>query len=162
MSNEQVLFLVALATAVARDFAAYQDARTWAGETVPILKRAQIFVSDLAGAFGSHGFGAISGLDDLTCFADYKLPQLFRSAGAFVYAPDLDRRIRELEIIPADSPAEVEIRGNTIEAIERLKVILTAHGRPLQSREIDWLLWHESLRPGAVTEPHHRTVTTSY
>lgn len=152
----------ALAAELAGGFASYADVRPYRGRVIPILKRAQLFVSDLVGSFGGDGFGALRGADRLTCFADYKLPQLFRSYGVFAYAPALELAIRSLKEIPEGSEEEVEIRCNTIEAVERLRTALAGLGRNVAPREIDWLLWNESVVPGRLTVPHHRTITTSY
>lgn len=147
---------------LAAHFACYADSRDWHGERVPVLKRAQIVTSDLVGSFAGSGYGALAGADRLTCFADYKLPQLFRSYGIFDYDDGLDRRIRALEEIPEGSAEEVEIRMCTIETVERLAARIGALGRIIAPRELDWLLWNESVKPGLLTEPHHRTVTSSY
>lgn len=151
-----------LAAILARDFSSYDDRRRYEGREIAVFKRAQLFVSDLAGAFGGSGPGDLARLDELTCFADYKLPQLFRSRGVFVYAKPLDAAIRSGEVLPEGSPAEVEIRCSTIVAVEEIRDRLARRGRPLSPRVIDWMLWNESVRPGAVQEPHHRTLTTSY
>jgi hypothetical protein len=149
---------VRLAELLARDFRAYQDERIYDGSGFPVMKRAQLCVSDIIGAFRGEGPGALKNADRLTCFADYKLPQLFRSKGIFVYERLLDQKIRSGCLIEENSPEEVEIRLCTIAAVERLKRF--THG--LTARELDWILWNESIREGAVTEPHHRTVTTAY
>lgn len=151
-----------IAEELAGNFSAFRDRRAWRGQAFTPNKRAQIFVSDLAGALAGQSFGDISGLDRLTCFADYKLPQLFRHEGVFVYAPALDERINALEEIPENAEEEVEIRAATIVAVEMLKEELRRLGRVMTSREIDALLWETSVIPGAMSVPHHRTRTTAY
>ncbi len=153
---------VAFAEEVATSFASYADARPYRGSVVPVLKRAQLCASDLVGSFKGAGFLVLAHADRLTCFADYKLPQLFHSYGIFAYAPALDSRIRGLEEVAEGSEEEAEIRLCTIEAVERLRAMLSARGRDVSPREIDWLLWNESIVPGRLTVPHHRTITTSY
>lgn len=153
----------ALATELAVNFACYADERTYDGVRFPVLKRAQICASDLAGSFAATGgVGALSGADKLTCFADYKLPQLFHNDGTFVYDAALDEKIRNLVELPENSEEEVEIRANTIVAVSRLKAELAKTGRDIAEREIDWLLWNESVKPGRLSVPHHRTISTSY
>lgn len=151
-----------LARELADNFRSYGDSRDWKGEKVDFLKRAQICAADIAGTFSGEGAGGLSGLDELTCFADYKLPQLFHSEGVFRYAPDLERRIMREEELPENSREEVEIRANTIEAVERLKKGLVQLGRNMSSQEIDYMLWNESIQPGRLTVPHHKTITSSY
>lgn len=151
---------------LAANFACYADFRVYGDEEMPILKRAQLCVSDIVGSFESQGesqgLGALANADKLTCFADYKLPQLFHAVGALAYAPELDAAIRARVELPEGCEQEVEIRCATIAAVERLKALLAAKGRALSAREIDWLLWNKSIVPGRLTNPHHRTITTSY
>jgi len=151
-----------LARLLADRFVAYRDTRTYQGERFDVLKRAQLCASDIIGCFRGSGYGALTGAEELTCFADYKLPQLFHSLGIFEYDPELDRAIRAGRTIVAGSQEEVEIRANTIVVVEHLKSLLQERGVEIASRELDWILWNESVRPGAVTVPHHRTVTTAY
>ncbi len=152
-----------LATELATHFACFADERTYDGVRFPVLKRAQICASDIAGSFAATGgVGALANADKLTCFADYKLPQLFHNDGVFVYDAELDRKIRAREELAENAEEEVEIRANTIVAVSRIKAELAAMGRDISEREIDWLLWNESVKPGRLAVPHHRTVTTSY
>lgn len=152
----------ALALRLAKNFDAYKDSRSYKGKTFDVLKRAQICVSDLVGAFGVSGPLGLSGAEQLTCFADYKLPQLFHCRGAFVYSPELEQKVMSMELLPEGSEEEVEIRACTIVAVERMKKALAGMGRIISAREIDWLLWNESVLGPAPGKPHHRTITTSY
>jgi hypothetical protein len=151
-----------LARLLATSFDAYKDDRIYRGLEFPVRKRAQICVSDLVGSFAGRRGLELSGADELTCFADYKLPQLFHDRGVFAYAPELEARILAKEVIPEGSEEEVEIRAATIVAVERMKAVLTGLGRPKSAREIDWLLWNESVFGPPLRFPHHRTITTAY
>ncbi|MBU0625847.1 queuosine salvage family protein [Patescibacteria group bacterium] len=147
---------------VQREFVAYRDERSYQGQRFPVLKRAQIFVSDLAMLFGNRGLGQLTGLDELTCFADYRLPQFLRARGVLVYSAELDQRIAAGEILPEGCQAEVEIRANTIQTIELLRSLVAKSGQQQSAREIDYLIWEERVRLGELTVPHHRTLTTAY
>lgn len=151
-----------LARTLADQFRAYEDSRMYKGRKVDFLKRAQLCASDIAGSFGREPLGALEAEDELTCFADYKLPQIFHNDGAFEYSKDLDARVRAHVRIDAGSEEEVEIRANTIVAVGRMSGYLEGKGVPLTERMIDWLLWNESVVPGRLTVPHHKTLTTSY
>lgn len=151
-----------LARKLAQEFHAYEDSRIYKGRKVDFLKRAQLCASDIAGSFGRESLGTLEAEDRLTCFADYKLPQIFHNEGAFVYSEALDARIRAHVRIEAGSEEEVEIRANTIVAVEKMAVYLREKGIPLSERMIDRLLWDESVVPGRLSVPHHRTLTTSY
>lgn len=60
-------------------------------------------------------------LDELTMFADYRVPQTLRLVGIFEYSPALTEAIdvREEEL-PYSSPYEVEIRACTVVAVEMI------------------------------------------
>ena len=126
------------------------------------LKRAQILVSDLWGAFGGKGLGAFSDMASLTAFADYRIPQILRSLGVIVYTDELAEKIdRELPL-PSGSPEEVEIRAATVQGVEAIVKALADIGVPALSFGVDWLLWHESHRPEHNRKPYHLTRTIFY
>jgi hypothetical protein len=153
---------VSLALLLARDFSSFADVASWSGQPVPFLKRAQICVADIDTAFGGKGLGAISGLDQLTAFADYKLPQLLRYQDALVYAPELAAQVDAYEEIAAGSAPEVEIRAATVWAVELLRRALARTGIERSASEIDYRLWNESQTPAFAMRPYHRTRTIYY
>ena len=151
-----------LAPLLACDFSSFADVAVWNGHHIPFLKRAQICVADVATAFGAKGLGAITGLDQLTAFADYKLPQLLRYQGVMVYAPELATQVDAYQEIAADSAAEVEIRATTVWAVEFIRRALATHGVARSASEIDYRLWSESQAPTPDMRPYHRTRTIYY
>ncbi|MFN3605537.1 MAG: queuosine salvage family protein, partial [Leptonema sp. (in: bacteria)] len=114
------------------DIAFYQNRKIY------FLKRAQILIADIYGAFGGKGIGHFKDIDYLTCFADYKLPKILNHYGILEYSKDLKNKIKKKELILAKSHEEIEIRANTIWAVEFLKEELKRLGRNLKSLEIDW------------------------
>lgn len=153
---------VTLALLLARDFPSFADVASWRGQRVAFLKRAQICVADLHALFGGQGIGALTGLDGLTAFADYKLPQLLRRFGALVYAPDLAAMVDGFIHLAPGSEAEVEIRAATIWAVELLRRALAAHGVSQPASAIDYRLWAESQTHLPDDRPYHRTRTIFY
>ncbi len=153
---------VTLVESVCRRFPSFEDSTNVDGHDVRFLKRAQIFIADLHGAFGGVGFGAFSDLHELTAFADYKVPQVLRRFGVLRYTPELSATLRERRLIPANSRWELEIRAATIWACELIRQELDRRGTPLRAFEIDWALWlaGQSLPPSS--EPYHRTPTIFY
>ncbi|HEX6798936.1 MAG TPA: queuosine salvage family protein [Ktedonobacterales bacterium] len=151
-----------LALLLARDFPSFHDVAHWQGREVPFLKRAQICVADLHAAFRGHEWGALASLDELTAFADYKLPQLLRRAGVLVYAEPLARRVAAYAPIAPGSEEEIEIRAATIWAVELLRRALALRGIERPASAIDYRLWEESQTklPGEL--PYHRTRTIYY
>jgi len=153
---------VALAQLLARDFPSFADIAAWSGQPVPILKRAQICVADLAAAFNSQDWGDLTALDELTAFADYKLPQLLRYDGILAYAPELAAQVDSYTLLPAGSPPEVELRAATVWAVELLRRALVAQGVARRASEIDYRLWAESQVALPDERPYHRTLTIFY
>ncbi len=135
----------------------YADVSDYDGVAVPLLKRAQIVPADLHGA----GVANFPDLDALTCFPDYKLPQVLRHFGALEYSPELAGRIDNWEQLEQGEPAEVEIRAGTVVAVERIREALRHRGRALASIEVDWILWDlsQGLYP---VRPYHRVRTVFY
>nr|MBA3825825.1 hypothetical protein [Ktedonobacterales bacterium] len=153
---------VTLALLMAQDFPSFNDIATWAGSDVRLLKRAQILVSDIASAFGNTGLGQVTRLDELTAFADYKVPQLLRRLGILSYAPDLATRIDHLELIPPGDPAEVAIRAATVWGVEWLRRALADQGVFVTAPAIDYRLWLAGQHVLAQDRPYHRTRTIYY
>ena len=153
---------VALALLLARDFPSFADVASWRGRRIVFLKRAQICVADLHALFKGRGIGALSGLADLTAFADYKLPQLLRRFGALVYAPELAALVDGYTQLSPGAEGEVEIRAATIWAVELLRRALAAHGVEQTASAIDYRLWAESQTHLPDERPYHRTRTMYY
>lgn len=153
---------VTLALLLATDFSSFADVSIWRGKRVPFLKRAQICVADLNAAFHGEQWGRFDDLDQLTAFADYKLPQLLRRASALVYAPDLATQVDSYTLIPPGSEYEIEIRAATVWAVELLRRALAEHGVIRPASAIDYRLWAESQAKAPDEKPYHRTRTIYY
>lgn len=153
---------VELALLLARDFPSFNDVAPWRGATVRFYKRAQICVADLNAAFKGTRWGAFTDLDQLTAFADYKLPQLLRERGVLVYAPSLAAQVDAYAPIAPGSEAEVAIRAATVWAVEHLRRALALFGIVRPASAIDYRLWAESQAIGPATQPYHRTRTIYY
>ena len=67
-----------LARLLAEKLASFNDSAEYQGHRVIFYKRAQILAADLFGAFNGKKWGRFTDMDQLTAFADYKLPQVLR------------------------------------------------------------------------------------
>jgi hypothetical protein len=141
--------------------ASFRDEAVYKGRVVPFYKRAQILAGDVHGAFGGQGLGRLARLEALTAFADYKLPQILRHHGILRYSPSLADAVDGLVPLAPGSAEEVEIRANTIQAVENMRVELGRLGQELTSYQVDWLLWLASQASGQM-KPYHRTRTIYY
>ena len=155
--------LVELITAA---FPAFRDAAVYRGRQVSFLKRAQIFVGDLHGAFGGQGPGAFKDLDKLTLFADYRVPVVLRQLGILRYSPQLAGCVDGGQEVPAGSEEELEIRGCSIQAVEALRQKLVElqpdYAEKPSAVHIDWCLWEIGEAARKTSPPHHRTRTVFY
>jgi hypothetical protein len=139
----------------------FNDVARQDGQDVRFYKRAQILAADLAGALNVATESVITGLERLSAFADYKVPQVLRELGLLAYAPRLRRRIdSQVEIAPG-SREELEIRAATIWAVESLRLELANQGAQIHAYEIDWLLWNIGQTLDN-PRPYHRTRTIYY
>ena len=146
-----------LAGFLSRNLESFQDVSVYGEMEVPFLKRAQIAAADL---WGAHAID-FPDVDQLTCFADYKLPQALRHLGALEYSEHLARKVDDWVELEAGGPEEVEIRAATVVAVEELRDRLGDAGRQLPAVQVDWLLWDYSQGLFPV-RPHHRTRTVFY
>lgn len=153
---------VTLVHLLAREFSSFDDVATWHGQRVPFYKRAQICVSDLHAFARGAPWGDLRNLDQLTAFADYKLPQLLRAEGVLDYIPGLAAQVDAQGLLPPGSEAEVEIRAATVWAVELLRRALAGGGVEQTAGAIDYRLWSESQTATERTRPYHRTRTIYY
>ncbi|MGC9333038.1 MAG: queuosine 5'-phosphate N-glycosylase/hydrolase [Anaerolineae bacterium] len=152
---------IALARLVIGGLKSFRDQASYRDRIVPFYKRAQILAADLHGAFHSRGGPSLARMDELTAFADYKLPQLLRHWGILRYAAPLAEKVDNQVLIEAGSEEEVEIRANTVWAVEMMGQELEAAGVRLPSYQIDWMLWYAS-QDSKHMKPYHRTRTIYY
>ena len=153
---------VELVFLVAAEFPSFNDIATHMGETVYFFKRSQILTHDLWCTFSGDSWGSFSELDQLTAFADYKLPQVLRQLGIIRYEAELAARINRLEHIPPGSLEEVEIRAATIWAVEVLRQELMRRGRKVTSAQLDNWLWNLGQDDSYRSLPYHRTRSIFY
>ena len=151
----------------------FEGFRDVTSQGVYFLKRAQICVGDWQAALeDEETLFWHNDTDQLTTFADYRLPQLLRQRGVLEYAPDLAQAVDAKEELPAESPAEVSIRASTVVAVDRLVQALNALRQETASGEtsswtavsVDWYLWQVGERLDATGDlsPHHRVRTIYY
>ncbi len=151
-----------LARLLAGKLASFRDTAVYRGRAVYFYKRGQILAADLHGALEGLAWGWFRDMDRLTAFADYKLPQVLRQWGVLVYEKDLALRVDRQEPIEAGSEEEIEIRSNTIVAVEMIRQAVMEMGKRLQSFEIDGILWQMGQDDKYRLQPYHRTTTIFY
>jgi len=145
-----------------RDFPSFNDYAFYEGRKVLFHKRVQLAIADVYRAFKGESYGNLKNVDKLTAFADYKLPQILRKFGILEYSKELASKIDNKIQIPANSKEEIEIRANTIYAIELMKRELETWIPNITSMDIDSYLWLLGQRKSSNDKPYHRTLTIFY
>jgi hypothetical protein len=147
---------------LANEFSSFNDTANYDTGKVYFYKRAQLLVHDLWCTFSGRSWGNFTDLENLTAFADYKLPQVLRHLAILQYQPELAERIQNLVQLPAGSVEEVEIRAATVWSVELLRQRLTHLGFRVNSPQLDNWLWYLGQEDAYRALPYHRTRTIFY
>ncbi len=129
-------------------FPGFRDEAFDGSNRIVFLKRAQIFVGDINAALKLN----LGGLEQLTTFADYRVPQILRHFHILEYSPKLSEMVDSGAEIEKESPDELSIRAATVVGVEELVKVLNADttlanvGEPFNDVNVDWYLWQVSER----------------
>lgn len=127
------------------------------------LKRAQIFVQDIAIAANEGDIKPIAGADRLTAFADNMLPFVFAAEGLLRYEAELADTIAAGRLIEPGAQEELELRAHAVHVTELLTNELNARGHRTTARAVDLALWNHGLAlQGRTALKPHRTLTHFY
>lgn len=102
------------------NFKCFRDEGIFKEYRVSFYKRAQILIGDIWACFQGKGIGYFKDLDEITMFADYRVPQTLLWYGVFEYSQELLEKLKE-HIFKNGDIEEQEIRGCSIHAVELLK-----------------------------------------
>jgi len=153
---------VELVRLLAIQLESFQDVAEYRGQEVFFYKRAQIFAADLHGTFQGKEWETFKDMEQLTAFADYKLPQVLRHLGVLQYEKDLARQVDTGTLFEPGGIEEVEIRASTIWAVEELHKEMGRRGHDLSAFEIDGILWNMGQQDRYRAKPYHRVKTIYY
>jgi hypothetical protein len=150
----------AFAETLAARLRGFRDVAEYRGRRVPLLKRAQIAAHDCGAALGALAPPGLRDRSGLTAFADYKLPQVLRAAGALVYSPELAATVDARVELEPGCAQEVEIRALTVVAVDMVVARLRSAGRSLDAAAVDAMLWWRGQ--GMREQPYHRVRSIWY
>lgn len=135
----------------------FVDKATYKGKGVYFFKLAQLLVSDILHIRQIKENIPVDYSHLVGC-ADYKIPQVLRNLGILVYSKELSDIIDNGVEIDAGSNYEVEIRANTIVAINALNDRIK-DACPIETNDSIWLKGQDkSQNP----KPYHLTRTRYY
>jgi Potential Queuosine, Q, salvage protein family len=144
-----------------RTFPGFRDEAIWCGRWVAFYKRAQIAVGDWNAALQLD----LSDMDQLTTFADYRVPQVLRHWGAIQYCNELSIKVDSgIELTVEE---ELSIRAATVVCVDELLKVLNKKSAMTPKRTavtLDWKLWQigEVMNQQGKMKPHHRVKTIFY
>ncbi|KAK3890117.1 hypothetical protein Pcinc_005923 [Petrolisthes cinctipes] len=156
---------IRLVELVTNDFPSFNDTAEFEGQKVAMFKRAQLLVSDTWLLFRGQGLGAFIDIDQLTMFADYRVPQSMAYFGALEYSESLTEKLKKQTLFKSGDREEAKIRGCSIHGIELIveeaKKMLREQGRDpagLNSIKTDFFLWEFRIKnfKMLLKIPYHR------
>lgn len=160
---------VKLLNIIAHNFKCFRDEATYEDIRVSIYKRAQILVGDIWACYKGKGLGHFHDIDEITMFADYRVPQSLLYFNVLEYSNELKDKLKSNYIFANGDPMEVEIRGCSIHAVELVKLhVLSKIDKPdkVNSILIDHFLWDFRRRNANTISTHilpfHKTFSIYY
>jgi Potential Queuosine, Q, salvage protein family len=153
--------------------AASASATTTSSTVLHFYKRAQICVGDWNEAMKLN----LKDMDQVTTFADYRVPQLLRHHGVLVYSAPLAALVDGGVELDKGCDEELAIRACTVTAVELLVQELKVNTSSSIANNdttnaqmkwnavaTDWYLWQvgERMQNDGELQPHHRVRTIYY
>ncbi|KAH1003862.1 queuosine salvage protein [Dendroctonus ponderosae] len=132
-----------LLSLIVNNFSCFKDEAVFMDRPVSFYKRAQILIGDIWACFKGQGLGYFKDIDDeMTMFADYRVPQTLLWFGVFEYSKHLSDKLKR-DILKNGDIEEQEIRGCSIHAVELLKDYANKKlaSKATNSVLIDHFLW---------------------
>jgi hypothetical protein len=152
----------ALLQLLIQNFPFFEDKSEYRGLPVYFYKRAQLLVADIFQGFNEKGYGALENIEMLTACADYKLPQVLRKFGIISYSKELAHKIDNRIELDKGGNEEIEIRSQTICAVEKIQERLVTSIPDIKSIHINDRLWLLGQIKTPNDKPYHLVRTTNY
>lgn len=141
----------------------FDDSAKYHSKSVYFYKRAQLVPAKL---HDLSQIGLISqsvrNVEQLTGFADYKVPQLLRRLGIVRYVPELAEKIDSYTELSSDSDEEIEIRAATIIALQHITSQAQQHIPTATAAKVDSALFLATQEKPIGDTPYHRSRTIWY
>lgn len=155
---------------ILENFPCFRDSAVFGEANVSFHKRAQILVADIWCLFEGTGVGGFTNIDQLTMFADYRVPQSLQHYGVMKLSNELSAHLKSENLLEPGHRWEQEIRGCSIEAVERIsrkvKKLLKLKGSDavVNSILIDQYLWGYRRQYANVMKsiPYHKVRSIYY
>ena len=145
-----------------KEFPRFNDVSQYQGQEVKFYKLAQLGYWGMYSGLSESGGFRLEDPEKLTAFADYIVPVALELMGITSYSDSLREKIRTYQLIPRDSPQEIEIRAHSLYATALLREEINKLRPPdLQViiPQVDARIWSHYHK---TTWPHHLTETIMY
>lgn len=160
---------LALLKLIVENFKCFRDEAVYKDHKVSLYKRAQIVVADIWACFKGENLGYFKDIDEITMFADYRVPQSLLYFDVLEYSEELMEKLKKQTLLENGDEEEVEIRGCSIHAVELVKEVAQeklSDGKKINSILIDHYLWDfrrkhdEEIKKKGL--PFHKTYSIYY
>jgi hypothetical protein len=144
------------------EFPRFRDVSLYDRHTIKFYKLPQLAIWFLYTSLRKTGEFRLDDLQTMSAFADYIVPVALRLLGITSYSAELENAINSYQMIPRDSPWEIEIRAHCIYASALLAEEINKLRLPDQQiviPQIDARLW---THYHTTWWPHHLTKTIMY
>jgi hypothetical protein len=95
---------------IPKEISTFDDKSVYKGKQIYLFKRAQILAADLYSALNELSTPIrLKNVEHLTMFADYRVPQILRELGIFIYSDELAQKIDNFVTICPGSEEEVNV-----------------------------------------------------
>lgn len=145
-----------------KEFPRFNDISRYNGQEIKFYKLAQLGIWVIYRALQRSGGMHLEDAPKMTAFADYIVPVALRVMEIVRYSPALEKAIKSFEVIPRDSPQEIEIRAHSLYATallcEEINKLRPANKQVIIP-QIDARLW---THYHTTHWPHHLTRTIMY
>lgn len=98
----------------------FRDTAVYEGKQIALYKRAQILIADIWASCEGRGLGEFIDIDELTMFADYRIPQVLCWLGVLEYSSELMEKLKSKHVFKNGDREEVELRAASIMAVEMI------------------------------------------
>jgi len=146
---------------VVNNFSSFDDRGEYRGKEIHFYKRAQILVADVWARLHGQGLGDLKRMNELTAFADYKIPQILRHYEVLNYGEKLEEKVDSRTELEWGSAEEIEIRAATVVGVDMLAMELAARDEIIKPFELDYNLWVLAQKARGM-KPFHLVRTTAY
>ena len=144
------------------EFPRFNDVSVYDGSEIKFYKLAQLGFWGIYSGLRPTNTLPLADIGKMTAFADYIIPVGLRLLGITSYSADLEHALNTYQLIPRDSPQEIEIRAHSLYATALLAEEINKirpTGQQIIIPQIDARLWSHYH---TTFWPHHLTRTIMY